>query len=64
MSDQFVKAPNLLTPKQAAQRLLEHATLLAVRTGGAVGLRPVRTSGRVFYRLADVDEVISERIAA
>lgn len=54
----------LLTPKEAAQRLLEEATLLAVRTNGVVGLRPVREAGRVMFRKADVDGLIREAVAA
>lgn len=47
--------PELLTPREAGQRLLEEATRAAVRTGGAAGLRPVRIEGRQMFRRSDVE---------
>lgn len=48
-------ATPLLTPSEAAQRLLEEATRTAARTGGASGLRPVRVDGRTMFRRSEVD---------
>lgn len=53
-------SPTLLTPRQAAQRLLEEAALLAFRTNGAAGLRPVRDEGRLMYRLSDVEGLLQD----
>jgi hypothetical protein len=54
----------LLTPKEAAQRLLEEATRTALRTGGAAGLRPVVVGGRRMFRLVDVDSLARLALAA
>lgn len=54
----------LLTPREAGQRLLEAATRAAVRTGGANGLRPVRVEGRRFFRRAEVEGFVQEALAA
>lgn len=48
-------ATPLLTPTEAAQRLLEEATRTAARTGGVAGLRPVRVDGRTMFRRSEVD---------
>lgn len=54
----------LLTPREAAQRLLEEATKTAVRTGGAAGLRPVVVDGRRMFRFSDVDSLARMALAA
>lgn len=54
----------LLTPHEAAQRLLEEATRTAIRTGGAAGLRPVVVDGRRMFRLSEVDALASVALAA
>lgn len=54
----------LLTPKEAAQRLLEEATRAAARTGGAAGLRPVVVAGRRMFRKSDVDGYVALALAA
>lgn len=54
----------LLTPKEAAQRLLEEATRTALRTGGAAGLRPVVVDGRRMFRLSDVDSLARLALAS
>ena len=56
--------PQLLTPNEAAQRLLEEATRTAVRTGGAAGLRSVVVDGRRMFRLVDVDSLARLALAA
>lgn len=59
-----VPADNLLTPIQAAQRLLEEATLQAYRTNGVSGLRPVLADGRRMFRQADVEGFVRVALAA
>lgn len=54
----------LLTPTEAAQRLLEEATRAAFRTGGISGLRPVRVNGRPLFRSDDVDAFARSTLAA
>ncbi|KQV60128.1 hypothetical protein ASC95_01225 [Pelomonas sp. Root1217] len=54
----------LLTPREAAQRLLEEATKTAVRTGGVAGLRPVVVDGRRMFRFSDVDSFARLALAA
>lgn len=56
--------PELLTPREAGQCLLEAATRTAVRTGGANGLRPVRVEGRQFFRRAEVEGFVQGALAA
>lgn len=56
--------PELLTPRDAAQRLLEAATRAAVRTGGAAGLRPVRVGGRQMFRRSEVEGFAQQALAA
>ena len=58
----------LLTPAEAGQRLLEHATLLAVRSHGHEGLLPVKDGRRPMFKIHDVDaymqRVLERRPAA
>lgn len=54
----------LVTPHEAARRLLEGATLQAYRTNGAAGLRPVVLDGRRLFRAADVDGLIRTALTA
>jgi len=64
---EHVKTPDmdpLLTPREAAQRLLEEATKTAVRTGGVAGLRPVVVDGRRMFRFSDVDSFARLALAA
>lgn len=64
---EHVKTPDmdpLLTPREAAQRLLEEATKTAVRTGGVAGLRPVLIEGRRMFRFSDVDSLARLALAA
>jgi hypothetical protein len=64
---EHVKTPDmdpLLTPREAAQRLLEEATKTAIRTGGAAGLRPVVVDGRRMFRFSDVDSLARIALAA
>lgn len=58
-----VSSVNLLTPIQAAQRLLEEATLQAYRTNGASGLRPVLANGRHMFRQADIEGFVRATLA-
>ena len=55
---------DLLTPREAAQRLLEAATRTAMRTGGAAGLRPVRVEGRQMFRRTEVEGFAQVALAA
>lgn len=57
-------AIELLTPREAAQRLLEAATRAAIRSGGADGLRPVRVDGRQMFRRAEVEGFVQMALAA
>ena len=57
-------ATPLLTPSEAAQRLLEEATRTAARTGGVSGLRPVRVDGRTMFRRSEVDGFARAAFAA
>lgn len=48
----------LLTPAEAGQRLLEHATLQAFRSRGHEGLLPVKDGRRSMFRAQDVDAYV------
>ena len=52
----------LLTPQQAAFRLLEEATLEALRTGGAAGILPIRVGSQRMFRPDHVDAFIREKL--
>ncbi len=52
----------LLTPQQAAFRLLEGATLEALRTGGAGGILPIRVGSQRMFRHDHVDAFIREKL--
>lgn len=56
--------PGLITAAQAAQRLLEEATLEAFRSKGQQGLLPVKGSRRQLFRQQDVEAFIRARQAA
>lgn len=58
------KLDHLLTPSEAAQRLLEEATKAAIRSGGAAGLRPVVIGGRRMFRVCDVESFACSALAA
>ncbi|WP_457443775.1 hypothetical protein [Roseateles sp. P5_E4] len=55
---------DLLTPREAAQWLLEAATRAAIQTGGATGLRPVRIDGRQMFRRDEVEGFAQVTLAA
>jgi hypothetical protein len=55
------RSTQLLTPREAATRLLEWATLTAYQTNGAAGLRPVRVEGRLMFRPDEVDALLNAR---
>lgn len=54
--------PALLTPQQAALRLLEEATAQSFRSGGLDGLLPVRVGQRRMFRPQDVDAFIRSKL--
>lgn len=54
----------LLTPAEAAQRLLEAAALAAWRSNGHAGLTPVHEGEVIRYRQQDVDAFIAARLLA
>ena len=65
MSDHHADTvPALLSPAQAAQRLLEEATLTAFRTKGREGLVVVKDGRRPMFRAADVDAYLLSQARA
>ena len=54
----------LITPREAAQRLLEEAALQALRSRGLEGLVSVRVGGKRVYRAADVESYLLRLQAA
>ncbi len=58
------RTPELITAAQAAQRLLEEATLQAFRSKGQQGLLPVKGSRRQLFRPQDVEAFIRTSLQA
>jgi hypothetical protein len=53
--------PDLLTPQQVAERLLEEATLAGWRSQGQDGLVAVKSGHGTMFRPQDVDAFIHRR---
>ena len=62
MSTLTARQPVLLTPQQAAFRLLEEATQQSFRSGGLEGLWPVSIGHRRMFRPQDVDSFIRAKL--
>lgn len=60
----LTRTPALLTPTEAAFRLLEEATLEGLRSKGLTGLLAVNDGRKRMFRPQDVDAFIRERLAA
>jgi len=56
--------PSLLTPAEAAQRLLEEAALQALRSKGTEGLVAIRQGRKLMYRPQDLDAYLLRLQAA
>jgi hypothetical protein len=52
----------LLTPQEAALRLLEEATQQSFRSGGIEGLWPVNVGHRKMFRPQDVESFIRAKL--